>query len=791
MSRVRRLLASVLGTIAVLLFAALCILIWYRHSAQPRTSGEVRIAGLRAPVTISRDSFGIPSIWARNEHDMLLAQGYVHAQDRLWQMEMMRHVGEGRLSELFGARVLATDRFLRVFGLPRAAALQDSALDAVSRNRIAAYVEGVNAFLNEKRTLPPEFRILGVKPQPWTVRHTLAIEKVMALNLSQYFLALNRTRSVNRLGAARAAALQPRYPSWGPLIVEIAASDGNAAFLPEPPPVPEIAQRMVAAGSISHASNAWVIGGARTASGKPILANDMHLELSAPPIWYLVALHSDSADVAGMSIPGSPFVVAGHNRAVAWGLTNVMLDDADLFIERIDPADSTRYLTPDGSAQFQYVTDTIRVKGQDRPELLRYRMTRHGPVMSDVETGIATGRDVIAMQWVGAQPSHTMIAMPLFMHASNWSQFRSAVAMFDDPHQNVVYADTAGNIGYQMGGRVPDRGARLPPSLPVPGWTGDWDWRGFIPFAQQPSVFNPAQGYVVTANNRQAAGALADRISDGWETPFRAARIREMILTSNRKLTAADVHAMQLDVHDGTAARYRDRAIAAASGNSDVVALLTSWDNTASRASKAAAVFYLFYDRMRHHLARSLYGNDSGWIDRAIVDEALENRAVAWPARGSTARLSFDSIAKLAMVDAIRMANGRTWGETHHITAEHPLGSVAALERVLELNIGAAPGDGSPTSVNVSWAKAPVREGSNTIFNATLGPSQRHVVDMSDVDRFGGFILPGGQSGIPFSAHYRDQWPRWLNGGLTSIPLQRAGADARTISTLTLLPGAK
>jgi penicillin amidase len=796
MRRVMRRTFTAIAVIAVAVFAAL---LWYRHAATPTVSGQLTVRGLLAPVEIARDSMGVPSIWARNEHDALFAQGYVHAQDRLWQMEMMRHVGEGRLSELFGDRVLDTDRFLRVFGLPRAAALQDSALDSQSRERLSAYADGVNAFLSEGHTLPPEYQVLRIgRPAPWTVRHTLAVEKVMALNLTQYFLAKERTRAVQQLGAERAAALQPAYPSWGPTIIE-----GSTTAPLAVPPVPDAAAALIAKGSISNASNAWVIGGARTLSHKPILANDMHLDLGAPSVWYLVALHAGTLDVAGMSIPGSPFVVAGHNRAIAWGLTNVMLDDADLFIERPDPSDPARYLTPDGSAQFVNVVDTIRVKGRDNPEILRYRITRHGPVISDVEKGITSGSDVIALQWIGAQPSHSMLAMPALNRARNWTEFRSAVALFDDPHQNVVYADTAGHIGYQMGGRIPDRGTHAPPSLPVPGWTGEWDWRGYIPFEQQPMVFDPPQGYVVTANNRQAVEAIADRISDGWETPFRAARIREMILTANKPLTALDVHHMQLDVHDALAARYRDRAIDAvhnaamidAGTDRSVATVLTKWDGAASRDSKAAAIFYVFYDRLRAGLVLSLYGDSTGWMDRSIVDAALENRRVAWPARKTGAPLSFDSIAAVAMKQAIAIARNRTWGEIHHVSAVHPLGAVSALDRTLHLNVGNEPGDGSQTTVNFSaWKREADRNGEPR-FHGTVGPSQRHVVDMSDVDGTGtgaaggsGFILPGGQSGLPFASSYRDQWSRWLNGGVSPIPLAKDRSKARTVHTLTLMP---
>ncbi|MEO5509090.1 MAG: penicillin acylase family protein [Longimicrobiales bacterium] len=773
MKILRRALGILLVFVTIVAAAGAGWIAWYRNAAVPKADGDQTVSGLLQPVEINRDSMGVPSIRAHNEHDMLFAQGYVHAQDRLWQMELMRHVGEARLSELMGEKVIRTDRFLRVFGVPRAAAAQDATLDALSRQRLEAYAAGVNAYIAEGNPLPPEYRILGAKPAPWTTRNSLAIEKVMALDLAQYSISVNRSRAVARLGPDRAAALQPIYPSWGPTILDA----------PVAAPVPPLAEMFVRGGSIANASNAWVIAGSKTQSGKPILANDMHLALRVPSILYLNALHTDSAHAVGMSIPGSPYIVAGHNRAIAWGLTNAMLDDADLYIERRDPTDSTRYLTPTGSEPFVVIVDTILVKGHD-PEILRYRMTRHGPVMSDLEDGIASGTDVIALRWIGQEASHTLLALPALMNAAGWSDFQNAVSMFDDPHQNVVYADTAGHIGYIMGGRIPDRGKNLPPSLPVPGWTGEWDWNGFLPFDQHPTVFDPPQGFVVTANNRQAAGALADRISDDWETPFRAARIIELITSAVKPLTAGDVHQMQLDVQDASALRYRHIAAAAArqTGNEAVATGLEKWDGRATRESTDATVYYVFVDRLRSQLVRSLYGDSTGWMGRSIVDNVLEMRSVPWPSAG------FDSLSAAAMREAIPLSRGRAWGAAHTVTAEHPLGSVAALDRLLRLNIGNVPAPGSQTTVNVSHWGAATNDADGPRFRANIGPSQRHVVDMRDIDGSGGFILPGGESGIPFSKQYRDEWQRWLNGGLSVIPLNETPATRKPAHTLRLVP---
>ncbi len=769
---------GVLLAVAVLLLAAGIAGAWYVGSASPRERGRVAVPGLEAAVQVWRDSLGVPHLWAASEHDLLFAQGYVHAQDRLWQMALFRRVAEGRLSELFGARTLSSDRFLRTIGLEREA----GSLDGADRRRVEAYVAGVNAFLaGHTGAWPPEFVVLGVRPAPWRVQDVLAIEKVMAWDLSSYRTGVALERAVRRLGEEKARFLLPEYPAWGPTILEA----------PAPPAVPPVAAALLGAVSAVHASNGWVVAGSRTRSGKPILANDMHLELRAPSLWYLMALHGGGFDVAGMTLPGAPFVVAGHNRAVAWGFTNAMLDDVDLFIERPDPADSTRYLVPGGSEPYTVAAETLRVKGRDEGVVMRVRSTRHGPLLEDVEPGARGER--LAFRWAAEDPARTWRAIPALDRATDWAGFLAAVRDFTDPHQNVVYADTAGHIGYVMAGRVPLRGvraggswrdARRPPLLPVPGWTGEWDWTGWLPFEDHPRTLDPPDGYVVTANNRQAAGDVAALVTGEWEAPYRAARIRQMIREASRPLDAADVLGMQLDVKDLRAARYLDRAVAAAEDAAlpADAAALRAWDAEAKADSRPAALFYVWADRLAHGIAGALYGPGGGWLPRAAVDRALEARTLPWPGSGGDA--AFRRLAARAMVEADSIAQGRTWGELDRVVIEHPLGAVGALQRVFHFSLGPAPRGGSSTTVNISHYAAgrfPTR--------TTAGPSERHVVDMADPDGAGGFILPTGESGLPLDRHYRDQFEAWRTGGLWRIPLGRAAAERRAVDRLVLAPG--
>jgi penicillin amidase len=762
-----------LGVLALLAVGLLGLLLWLR-SAAPKLAGEITLPGLHANVEVWRDALGIPHIFAADAHDLHFAQGFLHAQDRLWQMELLRRVTQGRLAEALGPDLVESDRFLRTLGLWRAAGDQEAAMAPDALATLEAYAAGVNAFLQSKRgALPPEFLALGIEPEPWTVRHSLSIEKIMAWDLALYGDAAEATRALNRLGPDTIAALLTNYPEWAPTIAETAA----------PPLIPGPASALLDALSTTRASNAWVIGGNLTRSGRPILANDMHLAMRAPSLWYLAAHHGGAYQVAGMTLPGQPYVVAGHTRAVAWGFTNASLDDIDFFRIRADSTDASRYITVAGSERFRVAAETIHVKGGD-PVALNVRLTRFGPVVSLSDDG---GDELVALRWAAHDPSRSYEAFPVFNTARSAHELLAAIPLFDNPHQNVVFADTAGTFGYAMGGRIPRRGnGKLPPTLPVPGWTGEWDWTGYLPFEEaHPVVLNPHQGYVVTANNRQVAGDMAAHISGKWEPPFRAIRISEMIRTG-APFDADAVHQMQLDVRDTQAERYRHRAVAAAraAGKEEAAAALEHWDLEARADSHGAALFYVWYERLRAHLRADLYGEEAGWLPRDAVDATLEAGTLPWH-DGQDGQVVFEHAARAAFIEADSISAGRTWGELHHAVAEHALGASASLERILRLNLGPEAASGSANTVAVS-----LYTGTSFPTRRTTGVSQRHVVDMGNVDGTGGFILSTGQSGLPFDEHYRDQWRRWQDGGLWPIPLDRDRAVAGGVHRLLLVPAA-
>ncbi len=799
----------------VLVAAAVVAVLLYLHTATPARDGEWTLAGLRGPVAVLWDAHALPQIWADSSvEDALFVQGYLHARDRLWQMDLVRHAIQGRLAEILGPDLLDTDIFMRRLGLWNAALAAEKGLSPRERRWLQAYANGVNAALRTRSgALPPELLVLRHTPEPWTPAHSLAVAKMMSLTLASYGEAVAVARANRRLDPARARYLFPAYPSWGATILEPGGGMPGAPLSaageparphaargphvvgetrpPEPPDTPPLARALFDGFSFAAASNAWAVSGKRTRSGKPILANDTHLELQAPSLWYLVGIHapppddsSSALDVVGVSIPGTPLVVIGHNAAVAWGMTNAYVDDVDLFMERVDPTDSTRYLAPGGSRPFQLRTDTIRVKGRKEPFLLRLRSTRHGPVLPLGDSG-ASGDTVLAVQWTAFHTGTVFRGVIGLNLARDWSSFLRAADAMDDPHQNLVYADTAGHIGYVMGGTVPLRGDGRPaPVAPVPGWTGEWDWSGTLPFADHPRVLDPPGGYVVTANNRQTRGPVGDLISSSWESPFRAMRIRDMIL-GGHDLTTADIHAMQLDVGDAYARRYLDRAVRAAedAGLQAQADILRGWDHRASGDSRAATLFYLWHELLRHAVAADLYHGASAYFPGTAMGDVLERRALPWADSGAT---RFRDLASSAMREAAPLAD-RPWNEGNRVVHAHALGGVRILDALFDLNIGPLPYHGSPHTVNVAhWAY--ISPSASFPFTTTAGPSEREVAELGNLGGGGGFVIGTGQGGVPFDRHYRDQVDLWRSGGLLPMPLGREAAERSAVERMTLRP---
>ena len=496
---------------------------WWLRQSLPQVDGEIEVAGLKAPVTIMRDRFAIPRIEAESLLDATFALGFVHAQDRLWQMEFQRRLGAGRLAEVVGEAAVPTDRFMRTLGLYRRSEASLAHLEPATIVWLEAYADGVNAYL-ERRTgpLPLEFLILGhIEPEAWRPADSLVWLRLMALDLgTNYRDELTRARLATRLSPEQIGDLWPDYPEDAPVTLATPALplDRLAAALPPAPPA-------------RVGSNAWVLAGSRTADGAPLLANDPHLQLRAPGVFYLAQLRTREVELAGATLPGVPGVVLGHNGQIAWGFTNAGFDTQDLFIERIDPDDPARYLTPAGSAPFARREEVIEVKGA-APVILEVRETRHGPVLSDLLAGAVEtfgGDHVVALAWTAlAEDDVSLQALLGFSRARDWAGFVAALRQVTSPVQNILYADTSGRIGFYAPGRVPIRKAG-DGRWPVPGWTGDYDWQGAIPFEELPHAVDPPGGVIINANNRVVPPGYPHLLTADWEAPYRARRLARLL----------------------------------------------------------------------------------------------------------------------------------------------------------------------------------------------------------------------------------------------------------------------
>jgi penicillin amidase len=788
--------------------------------------GEAAAIGVAAPVEVLWDSVGVPQLWATDEGDLLFAQGWLHAHHRLWQMELFRRVAQGRLSELFGDPTLETDRFLRTLGLDRAARQTADALDDETRAMVQRYVDGVNERVRSLPRLPPEMRLLGLTPEPWSLADVTAIEKILAWDLSAYEATIDNAATWATLGHERWQDFRPRYPRWAPTILadeppaepmlvaqgaistavdpvpastppatrplHAASSPASAAPAPdraeELPRLPELAnparaelfasarlpqssRRWVEGRSLVRASNSWVVGPSRSASGAPLLANDPHLALDHPNIWYVLGLHAPGIDIVGTSVPGMPGIVLGHTPGVAWGFTNASLDDMDLFIERVDPADSTRYQVPGGSEPFTRHVEVIEVRGRDVADTLIVRETRHGPVLTPVVSRL--GGELVSLRWVAHDVSHAQRALRGLMRVRSAPELLEVLEDLDVAHQNVVFADTAGAWGYWMAGRIPRRPGGRAQLLPVPGWTGEGDWQGYLSFADHPHQIAPERGYIATANHRQSWSEVSYAVSDEvWAAPFRAIRIIER-LEQTDSATADDMAELQTDVVSAFALRYRAAASQAfrGAGLDSVAEALAQWDGGHLVSDRTAPVFHAWFRKVHEALRAGRWPDGAGyfpstlaarWLDEGRVDEA---------------------VARQAALEAWAEVGGLEWGEVHRLTLDHPLAAVPLLRRLGGFGRLDLPQRGGPHTVDVAGM-----EGGSPPWTVRWGASHRHVVDLADPDATGTFVIPGGSSGWPGDRLTMNLLGPWQRGERVSVPLSRSRIEARTMARLVLRP---
>lgn len=757
----RVLLRVAVGLVVLVLLAAWGFRVWVGMD-EPALSGRESLPGLGDSVVVLWDSLAVPSIIAHTDSDAFAALGYLHARDRLWEMELLRHAAEGRLSELFGRRTVAADKTLRARELPALARLRWSPAAPETQRMAAAYAKGVNAWIATGHQ-PPELRLLRHVPELWRPEHSIEIGLLEAWDLHSDNGEIAHARAIATLGAAKAAGLFVPYPDSAPVIVE-----GTAGH--------RVASRETPAGEPgATASNSWVIGPAHSRSGRPILENDPHLTLRAPSIWYLAGIHAPGYEVVGVTIPGVPPVVLGHTADHGWGFTNGMIDDVDYVQERITP-DTTRYLTTAGWQPVETAPETIRVKGAD-PVIYLRRRTADGPLQDLGWRPDST--TAYAMRWTAQTPSDEFSALLGMARATTLSEFEAALAGFRVPEQNIVYADRNGTIAYDLAGYVPVRRSG-DGSLPEQGWTGIGGWSRFLTASELPREVDPPSGFVVTANNKIVGDAFPFPIYADYELPYRAQRIWEMVRRDSAA-TAAIVAREQVDVVNVFLRRIKPVAELAArdGGHGDVADRIAQWDGA---MTPDGAEPTLMWEWLREVQALTYDDESPTYRPSAPLHQWLFRGQSLWFDDIRTSQHEdLPIIARRAMDSVLARGSPRAWGAVHTHTEEHPLGAIPVLGSLAGFNIGPLALGGGNHTVNVCPSNEFVPP-----FHCTEGPSMRHVVDFGDVDGAGGFILPAGQSGNPRSRHYRDQTDRWIKGELWIIPVDVRRVDAT--DTLRLTP---
>lgn len=758
----------------------------FLRKSLPQVTGELSLKGLGAPVTVTRDDRGIPHIEAQTELDLFRAQGYVTAQDRLWEMDLTRRAVAGRLAEVMGEGMLSTDQFFRTLILRRASEASVPELSAEARDLLTAYAEGVNAFIEQaiaEGSLSPEFTLLGYQPEPWSIVDSLSIGKYMAydMNGEQMQAEIFRYLLRQEVGDDLTNQLRPAYPEDGVTIMK--AAEGTAAKKAAAyAPMPEDDSRIDVSGLLAAApwpeefvgSNNWVISGRLTATGKPLLANDPHLTLRTPAIWYQSQLTvKGGMNVIGVTIPGAPGLILGHNEKIAWGMTNTDPDVLDLYIEKRNPANPYQFEYQGKWEDATVYKETVKVKG--KPDVpLEIVVTRHGPIVSEVG-GSEENRpkEALALKWTAHMPSREIEAVLGFNRAQNWQEFREVLQLFKGPTQNFVFASVDGTIAYHAGGIVPIR-AQGDGTVPVPGWVDTYEWKSFIPFDEMPEVVNPAAGFIATANNKVVDDAYPYHLSYAPAQPYRATRITE-VLKGKGQFTLDDIQALQTDYLD-LQARWLvpvllTRMASATLNNAEkqALTLVQSWDYVDDATKGAPLVYYTWWDQLTKLLyeakmGEDLYGQmtDKGLITDAILRDAAAGKPNDWvTAAGGLEKLVQDSFKATVADLSKRYGNEPSkwyWGNFHRIGPAHPIGAeVPALGWLLNPKSQAVSGSGLTVGAM----------GFNrTTGNVTLAAPWRHVVDLADPVGNSRDILNPGQAGHPLSPWYTSQADQHVAGQL-------------------------
>ena len=794
---------------------------WFVYRPLPQVDGAISLPGLRHEVTVERDSWGVPRIRTASVEDLAEAQGYVMAQDRLWQMDLLRRIARGELSEILGSQTLSIDKEFRTKGFGRAAERDLALLDPQSRKIIDAYAAGVNQFIRQhENSLPLEFSLLRYKPRRWQPSDTLVISGYMYRTLTDTWeRELNRAKVIERAGAERAKDLFSDEASMDHFVVgdpnvqndgsQRSATDDDedddddmqpdtvlkanlnapadcTAAESAPDLTSALAQSVTTFIKESNAeirqglgSNNWVVSGAHTATGKPLLANDTHLELFMPPIWYEVHLTAPSWNVKGFTLPGAPMVIIGHSDRIAWGFTNNGADVQDLYIETFNPASPDEYRAKGAWVKAEVLDEVIRVKDQP-DEHLKVILTRHGPIVR------REGDKAYSLRWTATEPGGLANSYNWLGKAQNWKEFRDTMKRVWGPGQNAVYADVEGNIGYVMAARVPLR-KKGHGEVPVPGDTDDYEWTGYIPFDQLPQALNPESGLIVTANGRVVGPNYKPYLTDRWEEPYRTARIYDL-LHDRLDLRPEDMLRVQTDTYSYPHAFLADQLSAAAKTvkpkdprAQKLIEGLKDWNGIADANSTEVPFLHLARREALDRLLEPFLGKDTliyQWRWMAFLQKVLTDRPAKWL---PPAYKSYDELLSAAADSAVQKMAEQTgspriedwpWRKFDSLDMLHPLGRTGLLRRFFSIT-------NQPQSGTVYSVRAATK---------THGPAMRFVANPANWDE-SIMLIPAGQSGQPGSNHYSDQFSYWYEGKPIFAAFSDSAEAASRKHTLTLKPG--
>jgi penicillin amidase len=821
----RLVLRALFWTLTIIVVVIAATVWWFVYRPLPRLDGSIALAGLQKDVIVERDRWGVPHIRANSVEDMVEAQGYVMAQDRLWQMDLLRRVARGQLSEILGPATLNVDKRFRTMGFGRAAERDLGLMDPASRSLFDAYARGVNHFIEQHGDqLPLEFSLLKYRPQPWQPTDTLVISGYMYQTLTDTWEEeIDRAKVTDRVGAERAKDLFSPDAAMDHFVVgdPNVVNDGSQRSRVDPddeddddddddmesddavlkagltPPadtitaesVPDLTSALTSsvlgylqdsAREIRHSlgSNNWVVSGDHTATGKPLLANDTHLELSIPPIWYEIHLTAPGWNVKGFTLPGAPLVVIGHNDRIAWGFTNNGADVQDLYTETFNPAAADEYRVNGKWVKAQVFDEVIRVKGQ-RDEHLQLVVTRHGPIVRN-EAGKS-----YALRWTATEPGGLSNVYNWLGKAQNWEEFRNILKKVWGPGQNAVYADVEGNIGYIMAARVPIR-KKGRGEIPYPGDTDDYEWTGYIPFDQLPQALNPDSGLIVTANARVVGPNYKPYLTDRWEEPYRTARIYDL-LHDKHGLRPTDMLKVQTDTFSYPHLFLADQLSAAAKiatpkddRAKKLIEGLKDWNGIADADSPEVS-FLVAFRRATLNLILEPYLNDQAklyrWRTTTFLQKVLTDRLAKWlPSTYKT----YDALLVAAADRAVAQLTEDSkspriedwpWKRFNSLDMLHPIGREGLLKKLLSIT-------GKPQSGTSYSVRAATKD---------HGPAMRFVANPANWDE-SILLIPAGQSGQPGSSHYSDQFSYWYEGNPIFASFTDAAEAKDRKHTLTLTP---